>query len=126
MKMIFMGRKAYSAQLLEWTLEQGIEVVAVCTDNQFPNSPTAAKAQMLGIPVISMEEAEQMLIDGADVDLEDPSFLGVHFGDFVEDVGHVGDGFGLRQRLAGEGLLEDGLRVLLRDLQAVGDGDAVV
>ena len=69
MKMIFMGRKAYSAQLLEWTLEQGIEVVAVCTDNQFPNSPTAAKAQMLGIPVISMEEAEQMLIDGADVDL---------------------------------------------------------
>ena len=64
--------------------------------------------------------------DGTDVDLEDPSFLGVHFGDFVEDVGHVGDGFSLRQRLAGEGLLEDGLRILLRDLQAIGDGDAMV
>lgn len=69
MKMIFMGRKDYSAKLLEWTLNQGIEVVAVCTDNQFPNSPTAAKAKEFSIPVISMEEAEQMLMKGADVDL---------------------------------------------------------
>lgn len=60
MKMIFMGRKNYAAELLAWTVKQGIEVVAVCTDNQFPNSPTAAKAKQLGIPVISMEEAEAL------------------------------------------------------------------
>lgn len=69
MRIIFMGRKAYSAQLLEWTLEQGIEIAAVCTDNQFENSPTAAKARWLGIPIVSMEDAEQMLLDGDSIDL---------------------------------------------------------
>ena len=59
MKMIFMGRKKQSAELLEWTLKQGIEIVSVCTDNQFENSPTARKAGELGIPVISMKEAEE-------------------------------------------------------------------
>ncbi len=59
MKMIFMGRKKQAAELLEWTVNQGIDVVAVCTDNQFENSPTAAKARELNIPVISMEEAEE-------------------------------------------------------------------
>lgn len=69
MNMIFMGRKNYSAQLLEWTVCQGIDVVAVVTDSHYTNSPTAAKARQLNIPVISMEEAEQMLIDGTQVDL---------------------------------------------------------
>ena len=59
MKMIFMGRKKQSVELLEWTLKQGIEIVSVCTDNQFENSPTARKAGELGIPVISMKEAEE-------------------------------------------------------------------
>ena len=59
MKMIFMGRKKQSAELLKWTVEQRIEVVAVCTDSQFENSPTAAMARQLDIPVISMEEAEE-------------------------------------------------------------------
>ena len=59
MKMIFMGRKKQAAELLEWTVNQGIDVVAVCTDNQFENSSTAAKARELNIPVISMEEAEE-------------------------------------------------------------------
>lgn len=54
-----MGRKKQSAELLEWTINQGIEIVRVCTDNQFENSPTAAKAKELGIPVVSMEEAEE-------------------------------------------------------------------
>lgn len=69
MKIIFMGRKQYSAQLLEWTVNQGIEVVAVCTDNQFPNSPTAEKAVCLKIPVISMEEAEKLVLERNDIDL---------------------------------------------------------
>lgn len=59
MKMIFMGRKKQSAELLEWTVKQGIDVVSVCTDNQFANSPTAAMAIKLNIPVVSMEEAEE-------------------------------------------------------------------
>ena len=59
MKMIFMGRKKQAADLLKWTVEQGIEVVSVCTDNQFANSPTTAMANFLNIPVISMEEAEE-------------------------------------------------------------------
>ena len=59
MKMIFMGRKKQAADLLKWTVEQGIEVKAVCTDNQFENSPTAAMAKQLNISVISMEEAEE-------------------------------------------------------------------
>ena len=59
MKIIYMGRKKQSADLLEWTIKQGIEIVAVCTDNQFDNSPTAAKARELDIPILSMEEAEE-------------------------------------------------------------------
>lgn len=59
MKMIFMGRKKQAAELLKWTVEQRIEVVSVCTDNQFENSPTTAMANKLNIPVISMEEAEE-------------------------------------------------------------------
>ena len=61
MKIIFMGRKRYSAELLEWTINQGVEVVTVVTDSHFPNSPTARKANELRIPVISMEEAENIL-----------------------------------------------------------------
>lgn len=43
MKMIFLGRKKYSAELLKWTINQGIEIRAVVTDSHFPNSPTAKK-----------------------------------------------------------------------------------
>lgn len=63
MKMIYMGRKKQSVELLKWTLEQGIEVVMVCTDNQFENSPTARFARESGIPVRSMEEAEEYVLE---------------------------------------------------------------
>ena len=59
MKMIYMGRKKQSVKLLDWTLAQGIEIVAVCTDSQFENSPTAQYAREANIPIISMEEAEE-------------------------------------------------------------------
>lgn len=59
MKIIYMGRKKQSVDLIRWTLDQGIEIVAVCTDSQFENSPTAKYARELSIPVISMEEAEE-------------------------------------------------------------------
>lgn len=61
MNIIFMGRKSYAAQLLEWTVKQGINVLSVVTDSHFANSPTANKAKQLGIPVISLEEAEKMV-----------------------------------------------------------------
>ena len=63
MKILFMGRKKQSADLLEWIRSQDIEIAAVCTDSQFENSPTARKAKELGIPVISMEEAEKYVSD---------------------------------------------------------------
>lgn len=63
MKIIYMGRKKQSVELLKWTLDQGIEVKAVCTDSQFANSPTASCAREYNIPVISMEEAEQYVLE---------------------------------------------------------------
>ena len=58
-----MGRKKQSAELLKWTQNQGIEIAYVCTDNQFDNSPTAEQAKKMNIPVISMEEAEEYVIN---------------------------------------------------------------
>ena len=70
MKIIFMGRKQYAAEMLQWTVEQGIEVAFVCTDSQFLNSPTMIKANELGIPVITMEEAEHYVENNPeDIDL---------------------------------------------------------
>jgi len=59
MKIIYMGRKKQSVDLIRWTLDKGIEIAAVCTDSQFENSPTAKYAREMNIPVISMEEAEE-------------------------------------------------------------------
>jgi methionyl-tRNA formyltransferase len=61
MRIIFMGRKKYSADLLEWTLSQGIEIRAVVTDSHFLNSPTARKATELKIPVITMGDTGKIL-----------------------------------------------------------------
>ena len=63
-----MGRKKQAAELLKWTVDQNIEEVAVCTDNQFDNSPTTKMANELNIPVISMEEAEEYS-DNHEIDL---------------------------------------------------------
>lgn len=59
MRMIFMGRKKYAADMLQWTVNMGIDVAFVCTDSGNPNSLTRLKANQLGIPIISMEEAEE-------------------------------------------------------------------
>jgi len=70
MKMIFMGRKKYAADMLQWTVDQGIDVAFVCTDSQYANSPTMIKANNLGIPVISMEGAEEYVnTHPGDIDL---------------------------------------------------------
>ncbi|GHV86370.1 hypothetical protein AGMMS50230_19780 [Spirochaetia bacterium] len=54
-----MGRKKYAAQMLQWTVGIGQNIVGVVTDSHFPNSPTLKTANKLGIPVLSLEEAEQ-------------------------------------------------------------------
>nr|WP_315023648.1 formyltransferase family protein [uncultured Aminipila sp.] len=61
LKILFMGRKKYAAQMLKWLYDQGQEIVSVVTDSHFPDSPTAAMARSLGIPVISLEESEKMV-----------------------------------------------------------------
>lgn len=65
-----MGRKKYTAELLEWTVRMGIQVVAVCTETKGEYSATEITARRLGIPVIEMEEVEQLVINDPDaVDL---------------------------------------------------------
>lgn len=59
MEIIFMGRKKYAAEMLQWTVDKGHHVVLVCTDSQFPNSVTKETAERNGIPVVNMEDAEQ-------------------------------------------------------------------
>lgn len=66
MKILFMGRKKYAAEMLEWTMKKGIEIVGVVTDSHFNNSPTARKAESLGIPLLSLEEAEAHFHNNSD------------------------------------------------------------
>lgn len=66
LNVLFMGRKVYAAQMLQWTYDQGVNIVAVVTDSHFPHSPTAETARKLHIPVISMEEAETLVQDNSE------------------------------------------------------------
>lgn len=58
-----MGRKEYGAKMLEWSVEQDIEVLAVCSDPCSKENPVIKTAYMLGIPVVSLEEAERIDTD---------------------------------------------------------------
>ncbi len=58
-----MGRKKYAAQMLEGTYKTGHEIIAVVTDSHFHNSPTKLMAEKLHIPVISIEEAEDKILN---------------------------------------------------------------
>lgn len=59
MNIIFMGRKKYAADMLQWTVSKGIVVKFVCTDSNECISPLEEMANKLGIVVGSMEEAEK-------------------------------------------------------------------
>jgi methionyl-tRNA formyltransferase len=56
-----MGRKKYAAEMLEWTCSMGQNVAAVVTDAHFPNSPTAMTARELGLPVVTLAQAEELV-----------------------------------------------------------------
>jgi methionyl-tRNA formyltransferase len=62
MKILFLGRKKYAAEMLKWTVEAGQSVVGVVTDSQFSNSVTMRTAKELGIPVLSIEQAGKEFI----------------------------------------------------------------
>lgn len=61
MKIIFMGRKKYAAEMLRWTIAQNIEVLAVCEDSTVLDSPISLASRELRIPVWSMEDAENYI-----------------------------------------------------------------
>ena len=61
MKILFMGRKQVSANLLEWSLKKGHEVVGVLTDSQFEASPTAKIARINNIKIYSLEDIYKLL-----------------------------------------------------------------
>lgn len=61
MKILFMGRKQYAADMLKWTMSQGYEVVAVVTDDHVVHSPTAQMGRALNIPIVSEKQAGEMI-----------------------------------------------------------------
>jgi len=56
MKILFMGRKQSSANLLEWTIKQGHEIVGVLTDNHLVGSPTTNIANKYNINIYTLED----------------------------------------------------------------------
>jgi methionyl-tRNA formyltransferase len=62
MRILFLGRKKYAAEMLRWTVETGQSVVGVITDSQFSNSITMRTAIELDIPVLSIEQAEKEFV----------------------------------------------------------------
>lgn len=54
-RLLFMGRKTYGAQALEWSVNNGWDVVAVVTDNHHETSPTAQVAKKYGLNLLDYE-----------------------------------------------------------------------
>ncbi len=70
MKILFMGRKQSSAEMLEWTLKSGHEVVGVLTDNHLVGSPTTEIANKFGIPIYTLEQVYGLIdFHGIEIDL---------------------------------------------------------
>lgn len=66
MKIIFLGRKKHAALALKWTVEMGVDVLCVCTDSPNFDFSTKEMAEKLGIPVVSIEEAEKRAMEYPD------------------------------------------------------------
>lgn len=64
-RILFMGRKQVSANLLQFLSEQaGIEIVGVLTDSHLQGSPTTAKAKALGLPLFTFDTALEAMKEG--------------------------------------------------------------
>ena len=70
MKILFMGRKQASANLLEWSINQGHEIVGVLTDNHLANSPTTKIAKKYGLKIYSSLEDVYKIIDHNDIKID--------------------------------------------------------
>ena len=65
MKILFMGRKQVSANLLRFLTKQDhIEIVGVLTDSHLQGSPTTAAAQELGLPLYTFDTALEAMLEG--------------------------------------------------------------
>ena len=64
MKILFLGRKKVSAELLKWTIEQGHEIVGVITDSHLSNSPTHKMAKNLNLNVYEINEIYTLIKTG--------------------------------------------------------------
>ena len=56
-----MGRKAYAAEALEWTVLNGWDVVAVVTDEYQDSSPTASMARRLGLQLLDYDSLLELV-----------------------------------------------------------------
>ena len=54
-RLLFMGRKTYGAQALEWSVKNGWEVIAVLTDDHQNTSPTARVGKSLGLKLLDYD-----------------------------------------------------------------------
>ena len=64
-KILFMGRKQISANLLRLLSSQdGIEIVGVLTDSHLQGSPTTAAAKELGLPLYTFDTALEAMKEG--------------------------------------------------------------
>lgn len=65
MKILFMGRKQVSVNLLKFFQSQpAVEIVGVLTDSHLQGSPTAEMAQRLGLPLYVFDDALQRIESG--------------------------------------------------------------
>lgn len=63
MNIIFLGRKKYAAELIEWTIQRKINIIAICTDKQCENEEIIKKAKEHSIPLLSIEEIESYILE---------------------------------------------------------------
>jgi len=61
MKILFMGKKKYAADMLEWTVQQGHDIIAVVADSHNPQSELNKRSLLLDIPLFSYAQAEEMV-----------------------------------------------------------------
>jgi methionyl-tRNA formyltransferase len=66
MDLLFCGRKDVSARCLEFLAgHNGVNVVGVLTDSHLADSPTAAKARALKLPLLEHDRVVQLIGEGA-------------------------------------------------------------
>ena len=69
-RLLFMGRKSYGAEALEWCINNDWDVVAVVTDNHQETSPTANMARKYGLSLLNYDSLlEQINSKVLDFDL---------------------------------------------------------